>query len=125
MMELHQHRKRERRKAERKTATPTEHQQKDQHDVNSSVLMVHRKWFRVWSWFIQLVNSLAVTKIIASHDLELVLQTCQRALVLEGGRLVAEGPTRSLLANRELMEAHGLEVPHSLTPHGEGHKHHQ
>jgi cobalt/nickel transport system ATP-binding protein len=74
--------------------------------------------------FIQLVDSLEVTKIIASHDLELVLRTCKRGLVLDGGRLVAEGPIRTLLANREIMEAHGLEVPHSLTPHGEGHRHH-
>ncbi|HMF12039.1 MAG TPA: ABC transporter ATP-binding protein [Gemmataceae bacterium] len=74
--------------------------------------------------FIELVNSLGVTKIIASHDLELVLRTCQRALVLDGGRLVADGPAGSLLANKTLMEAHGLEVPHSLTPHGEGHRHH-
>jgi cobalt/nickel transport system ATP-binding protein len=74
--------------------------------------------------FIQLVNSLPVTKIIASHDLELVLQACRRALVLDGGRLIADGPVRTLLADRVLMEAHGLEVPHTLTPHGEGHQHH-
>lgn len=74
--------------------------------------------------FIQLVNGLAVTKIIASHDLELVLRTCKRALVLDGGRLIADGSARTLLADRALMEAHGLEVPHSLTPHGEGHRHH-
>ena len=74
--------------------------------------------------FMQFVAGLDVTKIIASHDLELVLRTCQRALVLDGGRLVAEGATRTLLGDRALMEAHGLEVPHSLTPHGEGHRHH-
>ena len=74
--------------------------------------------------FIGLVNGFDVTRIIASHDLELVLRTCKRALVLDSGKLVAEGPTRTLLGNRALMEAHGLEVPHSLTPHGEGHQHH-
>ncbi len=75
--------------------------------------------------FIRLVNSLEVTKIIASHDLELVLQICRRALILDAGRLVAAGPARTLFADKHLMEAHGLEVPHSLTPHGEGHRHHQ
>jgi cobalt/nickel transport system ATP-binding protein len=74
--------------------------------------------------FIQLVNGLQVTKVIASHDLELVLQTCRRALVLDTGQLVADGPARTLFADAALMEAHGLEVPHSLTPHGEGHRHH-
>jgi cobalt/nickel transport system ATP-binding protein len=74
--------------------------------------------------FIQLVNGLAVTKMVATHDLELVLQTCKRTLVLDAGQLVADGPTRILLGDRALMEAHGLEVPHSLTPHGEGHRHH-
>jgi cobalt/nickel transport system ATP-binding protein len=74
--------------------------------------------------FIQLINGFEVTKIIASHDLELVLRTCKRALVMDAGKLVAEGPTRTLLADRELMEAHGLEVPHSLTPHSEGYRHH-
>ena len=75
--------------------------------------------------FIRLVNSLAVTKMIATHDLELVLETCGRALVLDAGRLIADGPARQLLADRALMEAHGLEVPHSLTPHGEGMQHHR
>jgi len=74
--------------------------------------------------FIELINGFDVTRIIASHDLELVLRTCKRALVLDSGKLVADGPTRTVLGDRALMDAHGLEVPHSLTPHGEGHQHH-
>jgi cobalt/nickel transport system ATP-binding protein len=74
--------------------------------------------------FIQLINGFDVTRIIASHDLELVLRTCKRTMVLDGGKLVADGPTRTVLGDRALMEAHGLEVPHSLTPHGAGHQHH-
>jgi cobalt/nickel transport system ATP-binding protein len=73
---------------------------------------------------IRLVNALDVTKVIATHDLELVLETCRRVLLLDGGRLIADGPARQLLADAALMEAHGLEVPHSLTPHrGLGHQH--
>jgi cobalt/nickel transport system ATP-binding protein len=75
--------------------------------------------------FIRLINSLGVTKILASHDLEMVLQTCRRVLILDDGRLVADGAARTLFADRALMEAHGLEVPHSLTPHAEGHRHHE
>ncbi len=66
---------------------------------------------------IRLVNGLGVTKLIASHDLEMILQTCGRALVLDGGKVIADGPVREVLGNAALMEAHGLEVPHSLTPH--------
>jgi cobalt/nickel transport system ATP-binding protein len=55
-----------------------------------------------------------VTKVIASHDLELVLRTCGRVLVMDGGRVAAEGPAREVLGDEALMEAHGLEVPWSL-----------
>ncbi len=64
--------------------------------------------------FIRFLNGLAVTKVIASHDLELILETCQRAVIIDGGRIIADGLARSLFADASLMEAHGLEVPHSL-----------
>jgi cobalt/nickel transport system ATP-binding protein len=74
---------------------------------------------------IALVNALTVTKLVASHDLEMILRMCRRVLVLDGGRLIADGEARTLLADHKLMEGHGLEVPHSLTPHSPGHKHHE
>jgi cobalt/nickel transport system ATP-binding protein len=73
---------------------------------------------------IRLVNSLGITKVIASHDLEMILETCRRAVLLDRGKLVADGPVRTLFANAELMEAHGLEVPHSLTHHRPDEQHH-
>jgi cobalt/nickel transport system ATP-binding protein len=74
---------------------------------------------------IHLINHLSVTKIIASHDLEMIRETCSRILMLDAGRLVADGPVREVLADAELMTAHGLEVPHSLSHHSaaEGHRH--
>ena len=63
---------------------------------------------------IRLINELPVTKVIAGHDLEMILETCGRTLVIDHGRLMADGPTRTILADAVLMEAHGLEVPHSL-----------
>lgn len=63
---------------------------------------------------IRLIVELPVTQLIASHDLELILETCTRAVVLDQGQVVAEGPAGDLLADAELMEAHGLEVPYSL-----------
>jgi cobalt/nickel transport system ATP-binding protein len=70
---------------------------------------------------IRLINGLTGTKMIAAHDLELVRQTCRRVLLLDGGRLVTDGPTRAVLTDARLMEEHGLEVPHSLTHHVEQH----
>jgi cobalt/nickel transport system ATP-binding protein len=74
---------------------------------------------------IRLIKTLPVTKLIAGHDLEMIRETCVRALVVDGGRLVADGPAREILANAQLMNAHGLEVPHSLTHHADGVRHHE
>jgi cobalt/nickel transport system ATP-binding protein len=63
---------------------------------------------------IQLLHTLGGTRMIASHDLELILQTCDRVLLLDRGQLKADGPARTVLADAMLMEAHGLEVPYSL-----------
>jgi cobalt/nickel transport system ATP-binding protein len=63
---------------------------------------------------IELLSGLGGTQVIASHDLELVLRTCSRVLLLDAGRLVADGPARPVLGDAALMEAHGLEVPASL-----------
>ncbi len=71
--------------------------------------------------FKALLRGLPGAKLIATHDLELVVDLCSRVLILDQGRLVAEGSTLSLLSNEELMLAHGLEKPHSLLhyhPHG-------
>ena len=61
-----------------------------------------------------ILRSLPATKIIATHDLELVVQLCPRAIVLDQGLIVADGPTHQLLADKELMLSHGLEKPHIL-----------
>jgi cobalt/nickel transport system ATP-binding protein len=63
---------------------------------------------------IRLINQLGGTKVIAAHDLEMILQTCSRVLLLDRGHLIAAGESRSILADARLMEEHGLEVPLSL-----------
>ena len=63
---------------------------------------------------IRILAELSGTHIIAAHDLEMILETCGRVLLLDRGRLIADGPARQLLADDSLMTAHGLEVPHSL-----------
>jgi cobalt transport protein ATP-binding subunit len=50
------------------------------------------------------------TMLISTHDMKLAYEVCSRVLVLDGGRVVAEGETNRLLCDRHLMEAHGLET---------------
>lgn len=64
--------------------------------------------------FIRALAVLPGTKLIATHDLEMVLEVCGRAVVLSGGRVAADGPPAAVLGDRELMERNGLRVPHSL-----------
>jgi energy-coupling factor transporter ATP-binding protein EcfA2 len=61
-----------------------------------------------------LLRGLAATRVIASHDLELIVQLCSRTYLLDGGEVISFGPTASLLSDEELMLAHGLEMPHIL-----------
>jgi cobalt/nickel transport system ATP-binding protein len=66
--------------------------------------------------FLALIADLPATKLIATHDLEMALDLCPRAIILDAGQVVADGPTRSLLVDEPLLERHGLEVPFSLRP---------
>jgi cobalt/nickel transport system ATP-binding protein len=56
------------------------------------------------------------TKIIATHDLDLVLELCDRTLVLSEGRILRDGPTAEVFAEEELLKACGLEPPARLGP---------
>ena len=64
--------------------------------------------------FKALLRQIPATTLIATHDLELVVELCSRAIVLDQGQVVADGPVVELLNNEELMLAHGLERPHIL-----------
>ncbi|MGQ9497786.1 MAG: energy-coupling factor ABC transporter ATP-binding protein [Desulfotomaculales bacterium] len=61
------------------------------------------------------------TMLIASHDLEFILEVCNRVVLLDGGRIIANGSPRVVMGDVALMEAHGLERPHSLVPHADAH----
>jgi len=63
---------------------------------------------------IEVIASLRVTKVIATHDLEMVLELCERGIIMDDGRIVADGRTSNILNDKDLLEAHGLEVPYSL-----------
>ena len=63
---------------------------------------------------IGLLNSFTHTKIITSHDLDLVLETCQRVIVVKNGKITADGATNEILTNSELLDSCGLELPLSI-----------
>jgi cobalt/nickel transport system ATP-binding protein len=67
---------------------------------------------------ISIVHGLGATRLVATHDLALVAETCSRTIVLDGGRVVADGPTKPLLRDDALMRAHGLETPSRDLPDG-------
>ena len=54
---------------------------------------------------------LDATMLMVTHDLPFALQICPRSVVLDDGRVVADGPTRELLADPELLRSHRLELP--------------
>ncbi len=63
-----------------------------------------------WS-LIGLLERLPMTKIVASHDLELVQALCQRTIILDQGKVIVDGATEHILADIPLLVAHGLAPP--------------
>jgi cobalt/nickel transport system ATP-binding protein len=63
---------------------------------------------------IHILNSFEHLKIIASHDLDMILDTCSRTILMAEGRIICDGPTKEVLSNRELLENNGLELPLSM-----------
>ena len=57
------------------------------------------------------------TVLVSSHDLELILEISDRVILIDQGEIVADGEPELIMGDDELMEAHGLERPHSLRPH--------
>jgi cobalt/nickel transport system ATP-binding protein len=63
---------------------------------------------------ITLLKGFTHSKIIASHDLDLILDVCERCIVIGDGRVVADGPSAEILSNRTMLEENSLELPLSL-----------
>jgi cobalt/nickel transport system ATP-binding protein len=57
---------------------------------------------------INLLRELPMTMLISSHDLAMVREVLPRMVIMDEGRIVADGPVVDLLANGSLLEAHGL-----------------
>ena len=63
---------------------------------------------------INTIRALPQTKLITSHDLDMILDTCERVILLDRGRIAADGPADEILRNKELLEAHRMELPFCL-----------
>ncbi|MCE5283083.1 MAG: ATP-binding cassette domain-containing protein [Deltaproteobacteria bacterium] len=63
---------------------------------------------------IELLKGFTHSKLVASHDLDLILDVCRRCIVIGDGRVVADGPASEILSDARLLEANNLELPLSL-----------
>jgi cobalt/nickel transport system ATP-binding protein len=63
---------------------------------------------------IMLLKSFAHSKIVASHDLDLILDVCERCMVIRDGKVIADGPSPEILTDGGLLEENNLELPLSF-----------
>ena len=69
---------------------------------------------------INTIRELGQTKLITSHDLDMILDTCSRVILLSDGTIAADGPAQEILCDRALLEQHRMELPLSLMPRDPG-----
>ena len=72
-------------------------------DEPTSSLDPRGKWA-----LIDFLKELKITKLVASHDLDLVKLLCNRTIILDGGKVVADGTTQEVLGDEKLLGDHGL-----------------
>ena len=63
----------------------------------------------------EVLLGLGRTMLMVTHDLPYALQLCPRSVIIDEGVVVADGPTRELLADAELLRRHRLELPYGFT----------
>ena len=63
-----------------------------------------------------ILRGLPVTLLMVTHDLPYALELCDRSVILDQGRIVADGPTPQLLADAERLARHRLELPYGFDP---------
>lgn len=63
---------------------------------------------------IRVIKELRGTRLLASHDLDFIYDTCERTILLSGGKIVYDGDTKKVLKDREFLEKNGLRLPLSF-----------
>jgi cobalt/nickel transport system ATP-binding protein len=62
------------------------------------------------------LRELSATLMVVTHDLPFALEVCPRSMIMDRGRIVADGRTADLLADRDLLAEHGLYLPWGFDP---------
>lgn len=60
---------------------------------------------------INLLKEFTHTKIIATHDMDMVWETCERTILISDGKIIEDGLTKDILSNKELLNKSSLELP--------------
>ena len=63
---------------------------------------------------IELLKAMPGTMLVIGHDLDLISEVCSRTVLMDAGRVVADGQAVAILGDRGLLESHGLELPRAL-----------
>jgi cobalt/nickel transport system ATP-binding protein len=63
---------------------------------------------------VEILREFSGAQVIATHDLEFVVELCDRVIILDEGQVKADGPVRDILSDELLIAKHGLEVPWGL-----------
>jgi cobalt/nickel transport system ATP-binding protein len=61
-----------------------------------------------------ILKSLDVTMLMVTHDLPYALELCERAVIIDAGKVVADGGTRELLGDPDMLALHRLELPYGF-----------
>jgi len=65
---------------------------------------------------VAVLRGLAITQLLITHDLSFALELCERAVIVSGGTVVADGATADVLADEQLLETHRLSLPYGFNP---------
>lgn len=60
---------------------------------------------------IKILREISSLKLITSHDLDFIMDTCERTILLDDGRIIFDGPTSEIMHDEKLLTDHGLELP--------------